>query len=277
MLKMLQVARFIEDTPTSKIRSAHQGYVELEGHAHAIALFREKSPLTLTPCCWYYFRIEELVTRTSGNNKERIWQLIKEDASAHFFLLRDDTGSCVISPLGAQITTLKRKQWESSNLPDHLTKSKKSLFNLLGKRRYYRFTESIIEEGDTIYALGHFESIKAPQNIFKQNAKTSFYQHKNRHKQSSLGYTAPILFKPEHFEQAKTEWLQLQEQHHLKSNFKTLNIMRHIKITKQPYIISNYSQRKLSIRYKWSAFGYALFFVLVGFAPCWLIIQRYFI
>ena len=57
--------RLIVDTPTARIRSAAQGYVELTGIAHP---HRElvAAPLTGTPCVWYRYEIEE--RRGSGRN-----------------------------------------------------------------------------------------------------------------------------------------------------------------------------------------------------------------
>ena len=58
-------ARLIEDTPTSRVRSAHQGYVELEGEAAAMQGEPILSPLTQTACCWFRYKIETS-SRQSG-------------------------------------------------------------------------------------------------------------------------------------------------------------------------------------------------------------------
>src|SRR3569832_2694177 len=57
----LRRARLIEATPTSRIRSAAQGYVELAGAAVMMEGVPIIAPLTLLPCAWYRYREEERV------------------------------------------------------------------------------------------------------------------------------------------------------------------------------------------------------------------------
>ena len=56
----LCVVRLIEDTPAAKIRSAPQGYVEIEG----IGRMMDGPPIIAKvsglPCVWYRYKIEEL-------------------------------------------------------------------------------------------------------------------------------------------------------------------------------------------------------------------------
>ena len=54
----LKKARIIEDVPTSKIRSAHQGYVELTGVSRSQDHNLLSAPLTGTRCLWFDYRIE---------------------------------------------------------------------------------------------------------------------------------------------------------------------------------------------------------------------------
>src|SRR3569623_396454 len=54
-------ARLIEDTPTSRLSSAALGYVELEGEAVMMAGVPIVAPLTLTPCAWFRYCIEERI------------------------------------------------------------------------------------------------------------------------------------------------------------------------------------------------------------------------
>ena len=73
-LRSLKIARLIEDTPTSRIRSAAQGYVELvrtwpapRGHANL-------APLTQRPCIWWRYRISQR-TESGGTKRARdAWQ-----------------------------------------------------------------------------------------------------------------------------------------------------------------------------------------------------------
>ena len=63
----------IADTPTSKIRSASQGYVELSGtieKADSPDIQPLSGPLTGLPCVWYRYSIERY--RRSGKSSH--WQ-----------------------------------------------------------------------------------------------------------------------------------------------------------------------------------------------------------
>ena len=60
--------RAIEDTPTSRIRSAAQGYVELSGHGVMPPNAENKGPLTAIPCTWWRYKIEE----RSGAGRSRL-------------------------------------------------------------------------------------------------------------------------------------------------------------------------------------------------------------
>ncbi|MEJ2141596.1 MAG: hypothetical protein P8Y24_04455 [Gammaproteobacteria bacterium] len=57
IFRNVQRARIIEDTPTSKIRSAAQGYVEIIGRGQYFNKSPVIAPLTLTECIWYSFEI----------------------------------------------------------------------------------------------------------------------------------------------------------------------------------------------------------------------------
>lgn len=66
-------ARAVEDTPTSKIASAHQGYVELVGAA-CLGKTPLAAPLTGRQCVWYRYRVEKKgsknkwITERSGSS-----------------------------------------------------------------------------------------------------------------------------------------------------------------------------------------------------------------
>jgi len=86
--------RVIHDTPTSRIASAAQGYVELVGRAAMLP-----GPPLLSrsgkPCCWY--SVQEF-TRVPGTIN---WLKHQRRSSTEPFLLADETGVCVILPEGA--------------------------------------------------------------------------------------------------------------------------------------------------------------------------------
>lgn len=149
----LRRARWVEDTPTSRIRSAAQGLVELQGWADAGGHELLISPLAGQPCLWYRFCVEEY--RGSGRNRR--WQVVEKGQSDRPFVLRDDTGECWIMPDGAEIHPRLRKRWEGHRRwPLTRTAQTNLLGALLGRR--YRYTEEYLQQEDLLYALGWFES-----------------------------------------------------------------------------------------------------------------------
>src|SRR3546814_14962162 len=54
----LRESRLIQDTPTSRVRSAAQGYVEFEGFARLMPGPPIFSPLSRTRCAWWRYVIE---------------------------------------------------------------------------------------------------------------------------------------------------------------------------------------------------------------------------
>jgi hypothetical protein len=119
--------RAIDDTPTSKVASAAQGYVELKGKGKPLGGMPLLSPLTGLPCLWYRYRIER-----RSNDK---WVYEGGGESDSSFILDDGTGQCLIDPEGAEILATRNDRWVKNN------------------RRY---TQWLLIERDPIYALGQF-------------------------------------------------------------------------------------------------------------------------
>lgn len=167
----LRRTRLIEDVPTARVRSAHQGYVELIGTAHNLGGEPIVAPLSQTPCCWYSYRVE----RRQGSS----WHRVQSGTSDGIFLLRDATGDCVIDPEGAEVTSRHRRSWSGdgsswgghpvhARLPslgrtaDMVVKVGGGLLEALGSGvGSHRYTESVILEGDQLYAIGQFRTLAA--------------------------------------------------------------------------------------------------------------------
>jgi hypothetical protein len=102
-LGRIQQKRLIENTPSSKVRSAAMGLVELQGTAKARKILT--APISGLQVCWWRCRVEEL--RSSGKNRQ--WVTIKETGSYDLFYLEDSTGSVLVNPADAEIHALERK------------------------------------------------------------------------------------------------------------------------------------------------------------------------
>ncbi|MCU7917852.1 MAG: hypothetical protein KZQ88_13700 [Candidatus Thiodiazotropha sp. (ex Dulcina madagascariensis)] len=157
-------ARLIEDTPTSRIRSAPQGYVELIGVATMMPGEPVIAPLSGTPCCWWRYKTER--------KGDKGWRTVRTDKSDSLFLIQDATGECILDPDGASITPSEKSIWYGPNAtptggPDKGTGTTHNTFNRFGLRISinttfggdYRYSEETIVPGDPLYAIGLFTSI----------------------------------------------------------------------------------------------------------------------
>ena len=127
----LRRARAIGDTPTSKIGSAAQGYVEVVGRGRNLPNFPVLSKFTQLPCLWYRYVVEQ----RTGNNK---WERVASGRSSESFILEDGSGECLVDPEHAEVVPLRKETWHQGN---------------------YRYTEWLILTHETVYALGAFSTI----------------------------------------------------------------------------------------------------------------------
>lgn len=167
--KNMHSKRIIEDTPTSKIRSAAQGYLELVGHGELMEGQPIVSPLTGTSCTWYEYKVEE--HRQSGKNSE--WKTIRKGISDELFLITDDTGQCIIDPEGAHVTVSRKDVWygaQATPIHGSLPSNKKRGFlSSISVNNKYRYTEKLLHSGETLYAIGLYKTVGGAGASFDVN------------------------------------------------------------------------------------------------------------
>lgn len=131
---MLSLKRLlaIGGTPTSRIASAAQGYVELVGRALPHPGGALRSRFSLLPCVWYRYSVEQ-------REEDGKWHRVESGRSDDSFLLDDGTGLCLIDPENAEV--LPRTTELSTRGGD------------------YRCTESLILPNERVYAIGEFSTI----------------------------------------------------------------------------------------------------------------------
>ena len=151
-LKAFWRLRLIGDTPTARVRSAPQGYVELAGKARPLR-GTVSAKLTGISCCWYRWRIE----KRSRSGRSDHWVTVNRGELERAFLLDDGTGECVIEPSGAVLRCRATERWYSG-VRGGGRGSSSSVGSLFGAQRRYRMTEERISEGETIYVLGQLET-----------------------------------------------------------------------------------------------------------------------
>ena len=123
----------IHDTPTTRIRSAAQGLVELHGTAQ---LSKGQAPLVfngLPACVWYEVVINDVAAPNS--DYRRSWVRISDET----FVLQDETGQCVIDPDHAEVHMAHVRRWRMED------------------RRY---NARYLMQGDTLYAIGSLETLR---------------------------------------------------------------------------------------------------------------------
>lgn len=96
-------ARAVSDTPTSRISSAPQGYVELSGIARPFPNHRLISPVSRIHCVWYHYIVEE--------KRGKDWRKVEEAVSHDSFLIDDGTGTAVIDPDYGEVHTTRKRTW----------------------------------------------------------------------------------------------------------------------------------------------------------------------
>ena len=149
---LLRRARLLEDTPTSLIRSAAQGYVELRGRARLLPGPPIISPLSDTPCVWWSYRVQE---RTRNGSKTE-WQTIENETSGELFLLTDSTGDCIVDPDGASVMPSLQRSWRGPVQRPHCPPDG-SWFSFGD----FRYSEKLILVGAPLYAIGWFRTQNA--------------------------------------------------------------------------------------------------------------------
>lgn len=156
----LHVLRVIEDMPTARAASAHQGYVELEGRTQLMDGPPIIAPASGAPCVWYRYVVEDRVDGWSGQN-HRGWKVTDRGASDDLFWLEDGTGRVAIDPEGAQVTAELREVWYGGSVHRfrgaHADLRSRVSTQALGATR--RYTEERIPIGAPIYALGLLKNI----------------------------------------------------------------------------------------------------------------------
>lgn len=278
----LHRARLIEDTPTAKVRSAPQGVIELTGRSVMMSGDPVISPLSKIPCCWYRYSIEG-----RSHSKSGPWVTLESGQSDAIFILRDDTGDCIVDPEGAAVTSGHRKTWSGDAYGDRFhggyhrlktTSPLKLLWAWLSEKlrlgvgfQPYRFTETLLLDRDPLYAIGDFRSqIPADDGISHGQLTASILR---RWKQQPEGLLA-------RFDQNKDgqidlhEWDQARQsaEQQARDQRREEAFQEPLKVLKKPrgahYLLANLPQFNLVQMYHWqSRFGFVIFIAASSILP----------
>ena len=232
----LRRSHAMDDTPTSKIASGAQGFVELQGRGQALDGAPLLSPLNQLPCLWYRYKIE----RKRGND----WKTEEQHSSSALFVLDDGSGHCTVDPEGAEVSPQHTETWTR------------------GEQRY---TQSVLLAHERLYVLGEFRShsgtdltldarqdLIARLNEWKQDMPT-LLQHYDRNHDGELDL--------DEWEQVRHDAQQGIAQEHavLRATPQSHHIGR--PGNGQPFLISSLPPERLGRRLRWWAYGHASVFV----------------
>lgn len=275
----LRRVRLIEDVPTARVRSAPQGYVELSGTARALDGEPIVAPLSKTTCCWYRYRVE----RRSGKD----WRIVDSGVSDGIFVLRDETGDCVVDPEGAEVTSGHTRRWSDdgsgwgshgvhARLPrlggaaDTLVEIGGRLLDALGSGvGPYRYTEAVILDGDPLYAIGRFHSVGPGDRLGTLRELTGALLRDWKRRPDTLRERFDAnrdgVVDVDEWERARTlAEREVAEQHRLDlqrdplHTLKTPGDGRH-------FLLSNLAEFELLRRFRWrQRLGFGLFLLLGG-------------
>ena len=245
-LSALKRLRAVRDTPTSRVASAAQGYVELTGRGKPFPDAPLISKLRQLPCLWYRYKVEQ-------RNSDDEWKTVDNGESSDSFMLRDETGDCVVDPEYAEIITKHHDQWRQGD---------------------YRYTEWKLIDSDSLYVIGEFRTrsgsvefdsraeLNALLAEWKQD-KPALHARFDLNNDGELDMNEWMLAR----KAAKREVAKKQREAHAQPDIHLIGQPRDGKL----FLISNLAPEQLSRRYLlWAWAHVAIFFGSLG-ALGWLL------
>lgn len=270
--------RLIEDTPTARLRSAHQGYVELTGKAQGSGDQPIYAPLSNHPCLWYHSQIDQQETFTENGRSQTRWNVVYRNISDHRFKLTDADNSCYVDPRGAEVNGNEKLAWYGNTEWPTRTQILESQSIVHAMKHNYRYSEQLILPGQSLYILGQFKtwSAAAQQSVrsvminliddWKQD-QTALKQRFDTNRDGAIDQAEWETAR----QQARTEAQKIHDQFALEPDE---NIIAKPDDPKRPFIISIHPQALLVRHYRRMAYwSLAACFALLGIT-IWLIHAR---
>ncbi|MGB2831568.1 MAG: hypothetical protein WBC07_01350 [Methylotenera sp.] len=125
----------ITEAPTSTIASAAQGYIELQGVASTVKAF--KTPYHGIPCVWYRGWVYANRLDNPYSKKPIDSRLLEYLESDTVFQLKDETGTCIVNPKGAEIIFAQKRTFFKNE---------------------HRYVEEYLPAGKSLYVLGQLDT-----------------------------------------------------------------------------------------------------------------------
>ncbi|MBN2871647.1 MAG: hypothetical protein JXJ30_01890 [Halothiobacillaceae bacterium] len=148
--RLLILARIIAHTPTARLRSAAQGFNEIEGIGQIVDDHPLYSPLTFTPCLWFDITIERL----DSNGKNRRWTTVERRRSDDVFRVDDGTAKAFVDPDHARVIPHSRRRWRERGARQAWSTGSVAGFG----SETHRYTEQLLLPGQPLYVLGWLQT-----------------------------------------------------------------------------------------------------------------------
>lgn len=228
--------RAIADTPTSRIGSAAQGYVELYGSARSNQKLVQAKGGSI-PGVWYRCKTYQM-------NSERKWVMTDETVSESLFEINDGSGTCLIDPDDAEVITTHTRTWYEGQ---------------------YRHEEQQLFARDFIYVLGEFHTKGGAHEFLSHREDVSALLAEWKRDPEWLKKRFDLDGDGEidlhEWELArKVAAREVEENHRELRQQPGVHVMRR-PVSGRMYLISNLSPQQLKRKYQWwSAIHLGIFF-----------------
>ena len=133
------IYRYITDTPRSKIASAARGLVELQGNCEFYGNRDIQGFMSGPSCVWHRYYILRLRPVP-----------LQVGASELPFVIRDETGVCVVDPRGARVISSSKRSWISNGT---------------------FFSSKYIHHGAQMYVIGEIRAEGCSVSSYNENAE----------------------------------------------------------------------------------------------------------
>lgn len=258
----LRRLRLIEDAATARIRSAHQGYLELEGMGRSMEGEPVFAPLTTTPCLWWRYKIEK---KQRGNDRNE-WKTIRNEVSDSLFHLEDESGRCVVDPEGAEVQCDDKRVWYGNHEWPVGTSSVSG--------GSYRYTEWVILPGQPLYAIGEFRTLNPAEHYSATEISRDLIREWKRDQAQLLkrfdGNRDGQIDQKEWELVRKVAEVQAQKEYEQRAQQPQIHMLTQPSCGERPFIISVYPQEHLARRYRWWALAALAAFFVLGSVAVWL-------
>jgi hypothetical protein len=240
----LRRRRAMAGTPTSRIASAAQGYVELQGRGHPLDVNPLHSPLSGAACLWYSYRVER-------KNSDDKWEVLEQARSHASFVLDDGSARCLVDPEGAEILTQHCKRWNDG---DH------------------RYVEWTLRQGDRIYVLGNFVTRHPGQGL---DAQADVRELLAEWKRDQPGLLRRFdLDRDGRLDEREWALARRLAQRGIEKKHRELRLQPELHLVQDApsslFLISNHDPDKLLRRFLWVAGAQlAVFLTALGFLGAW--------